>query len=154
MSINDLSAVDELSTADQLALYSASLGENMKASLSLLLEFIQENITASDDFISQYSAPSATGFSVTIGSPIDSVPVDIWLILTPTGGFAAGTIVLPAVATCVDHQEVLVNCTQVVTALTVDGNGATVTGAPTTLSANGFFKLKFNAINTTWYRVG
>lgn len=154
MSINDLSSVDALSSADQVPLYSAALGENAKSSLSLLLSFIQENITASDDFVSQYSAPSATGFSVTINSPIDNVAVDIWLILTPTGGFAAGTIVLPPVASCVDHQEVMVSCTQSVTTLTVSGNGATVNGAPATLSANGFFKLKFNAINSSWYRIG
>jgi len=49
---------------------------------------------------------------------------------------------------------VLVNCTQAVTTLTINGNGATVTGAPTTLAANAFFRLRFEAVAGVWYRVG
>jgi hypothetical protein len=62
--------------------------------------------------------------------------------------------VLPLLANCVDKQEILVNCTQAITTLTVNGNGATVTGAPTTLSANGFFRLRFDGLANVWYRVG
>jgi hypothetical protein len=47
-----------------------------------------------------------------------------------------------------------VNTTQAVTALTVAGNGATVNGAPTTLAANGFFRIRFDAVLDVWYRVG
>lgn len=148
--INQLSAVDQVQPGDQIPVYSTSNGDARKASLSLLKSFFQEGITAADDKVSQYSAPSATGFSV----QIDDGPDSVWLILTPTGGFAAGTIVLPAVSNCVDRQEVLVNCTQAVTTLTVSGNGATVTGAPTTLAANSFFRLRFDDITNTWYRVG
>jgi hypothetical protein len=61
---------------------------------------------------------------------------------------------MPAVASVIDGQELLVNSTQAVTTLTVAGNGATVAGAPTTLAANGFFRLKFEALVSTWYRVG
>ncbi|MNR16702.1 hypothetical protein D3C85_1333210 [compost metagenome] len=61
---------------------------------------------------------------------------------------------LPAVANIIDKQEVLVNCTQAVTTLTINGNGATVTGAPTTLAANAFFRLKYDQPSTVWYRVG
>ena len=99
----------------------------------------------------QYSAPSASPFTVAI---TDS-DASIWLILTPTGTLATGTITLPAVANAVDRQEVLVNCTQIVTSLTVGGNGATaVTGAPTTLAANAYFRMRYDAATLTWYRVG
>jgi len=148
--INQLSSTDEVQPGDQVPIYSAANGDARKASLSLLKTFFQEGITAADDKITQYAAPSATAFSVQINNDADSV----WLVLTPTAGFAAGTLVLPAVANCVDRQEVLVNCTQAVTTLTVSGNGATVTGAPTTLAANGFFRLRFDTITDTWYRVG
>jgi hypothetical protein len=53
-----------------------------------------------------------------------------------------------------DRQELLVNCTQAVTTLAVSGNGATVTGAPTTLAANAFFRLRFDQASSVWYRVG
>lgn len=148
--INQLSSTDEVQPGDQVPIYSSSNGDARKSSLSLLKTFFQEGITAADDKITQYAAPSATAFSVQVNNDTDSV----WLVLTPTAGFAAGTLVLPAVANCVDRQEVLVNCTQTVTTLTVSGNGSTVTGAPTTLAANGFFRLRFDAITDTWYRVG
>jgi hypothetical protein len=66
-------------------------------------------------------------------------------------GYAAGTIVLPAVPT--NEQVVNLNTTQAVTTLTVNGNGKTVTGAPTTLAANAFFTLRFDATTNAWYRV-
>jgi len=93
---------------------------------------------------------AATGFTVAITDDSDSTH----LILTPVAGYAAGTITLPALGKLVDKQEVLVNCTQAVTTLTIGANGATaVTGAPTTLAANDFFKLKYDAQTSTWYRV-
>lgn len=98
----------------------------------------------------QYFAPSATGWSV----PIESESTNVWLIVTPTAGFATGTITLPAVINVVEGQEILVNCTQSVGALTINGNGANVIGAPSALSANGFFLLKFEPILKNWYRVG
>lgn len=148
--INRLTAVDEISVSDQVPIYSAANGDARKASMTLLREFMQDGITATDDKVTQYSAPSATGFSVSITDDSNSV----WLILTPGAGYAAGTIVLPAVANCVDRQEILVNCTQAVTTLTITANGSTVTGAPTTLAANGYFRLRFDGLTDTWYRVG
>jgi len=148
--INKLSAVDTLAAGDQLPVWDTSNGDTRRASLTTLTEYIQANITAVDSFITQYSAPSATGFSVQVNDDNDSV----WLVLTPVAGYAAGTLVLPAVAKCVLGQEVLVNCTQAVTTLTIDGNGATVTGEPSALSANDFFRLRFDDVTDTWYRVG
>jgi len=151
--INQLSTLSTLALGDLLAIYASSNGDARKTSLSSLLAFIQANLTfpTSGVFTTQYAAPSATLFSVAITDGSDN----IHLILTPTAGFADGTIVLPAVANAVDKQEILVNCTQVVTALVVDGNGAVaVTGAPTGLAANDFFRLKYDAATSTWYRVG
>ena len=98
----------------------------------------------------QYFAPSATGWSV----PIESESNSAWLIITPTAGFANGTITLPPVLNVLEGQEVLVNCTQSVGTLSVNGNGANVIGAPASLVANGFFLLKFEPILKNWYRVG
>lgn len=148
--INQLSAVDQVVSSDQVPIYSSEQGDARKASMATLLAFFSGQITANDDKVTQYAAPSATAFDIQVNNDSDS----IWLILTPTAGFAAGTITLPAVANCVDRQEVLVNCTQAVTTLTVAGNGGTVTGAPTTLAANAYFRLRFDAVTKTWYRVG
>lgn len=156
-SINQLPAVDSLNGGDLFPIFATNNGDARKAAISLLLSYMQANLTFPDtgfvDYLTQRSAPSATGFSVTITDGVDD-NTNVHLILTPTAGFAAGTIQLPPVAGLVDKQEVLVNCTQQVTALTVDGNGATVTGEPNSLAADDFFRLKYDLATTTWYRVG
>lgn len=99
--------------------------------------------------ITQYAAPNATGFNV----QIDSMIGDVHLILTPVAGYATGTITLPL--SPIDKQTVLVNSTQAITTLTVTPQtDATIIGQPTTLAANGFFTLKFDAVLKRWYRVG
>jgi hypothetical protein len=157
--INQLTAVDALQAGDAIPIFDTSNGDARKAAISVLLAYMQANLTFSTftgqgAYTTQYAAPSATGFSVTITDGADD-NTNVHLILTPTAGYATGTIVLPAVASCVDKQEVLVNCTQQVTTLTVDGNGATaVTGEPTSLAADDFFRLKYDLPTQTWYRVG
>lgn len=148
--INQLNAVDSLSASDLVPVYSSNNGDARKASLSVIAAYVQSTITVADDKVTQYAAPSATAFTVQVNDDNQNV----WLVLTPTGSFAAGTIKLPSLANTIDRQEVLVNCTQAVTALTVNGNGANVTGAPTTLAANAFFTLRFETVTDTWYRVG
>ena len=151
MAISNLNSVDALAAADQFAISSTSSGNDVRVAASALLTYIQNNITFPDaDFTTQYAAPSATAFSISITDGSDS----IWLILTPTAGFAAGTIILPAMTSAADGQEVMINCTQAVTALTIDGNGATaVTGEPTALAANDFFTLRYDLPTKVWYRV-
>jgi hypothetical protein len=148
--INKLTAVDTISASDQFPLYSAADGDTRRCSGTTLAEFIRETITVSDDKVTQYAAPAATGTTVTVTDDDASV----WLIITPLAGYAAMTIKMPALASSIDKQELLVNCTQSVTTLTIDANGSTVVGAPTTLAANAYFRLRFDAVLNTWYRVG
>jgi hypothetical protein len=145
MAIERLNA-GTLTTASQIPFYDPSNGQDRRGSVSELSELLQAQSV--DSLQTQYSAPNATGFSVTIAPTVTGGSV--WLLLTPTAGFAAGTIVLPASAT--DGQEVRVSCTQAVTTLTVNGNGHTVNGAPTTLAANAFFTLRYDGVFAAWYR--
>lgn len=150
--INQLSAVSACSAGQQFPIYDPTQGDTRKASLSTLLAWLQGVLTLGrPEPTSQYAAPSATGFTVAI---TDS-NVDIHLMLTPLAGYAGGTITLPKNTNCRDKQEVTVTTTQAVTTLTIGSNGATsVIGAPTTLSAGSFFKLKYDSTVNTWYRVG
>lgn len=147
--IDRLTRASSLSGSDLVALFSASLGDDAAATLSTLVTYLQAQLTADTALMTQYSAPAATGFSVTVAPAASGGSV--WLLLTPAAGYAAGTVVLPA--SPVDGQHVQVSCTQAVTALTVNGNGSTVNGAPTTLAANGFFTLRFDGVFGAWYRV-
>ena len=117
MAIDRLSSVSALSAADLIPLFSGAIGSDAKATLGLLVTWLQAQLTADTAFTHQYSAPSATGWSVTVAPPADGG--NVYLLLTPTAGFAAGTVTLPSAA---EHgQEVVVACTQAVTALTVAG---------------------------------
>lgn len=156
--INQLSALDTVVAGDLVAVYSQTNGDARKAAMSVLLAYMQANLSFTAQgfgaYATQYSAPSATAFSVTITDGADD-DTNVHLILTPVAGYADGTIVLPPVAGCVDKQEVLVNCTQAVTTLVVDGNGATaVTGEPAAIVANDFFRMKYDLPTKTWYRIG
>lgn len=148
--INQLNAIDQPNSSDLIPVFSQQNGDSRKISFYNLAKWIFAQSTNPGAMVTQYAAPSATGFAVAIADNSSSA----WLILTPTGGFAGGTITLPSKFSAVDGQEVLVNCTQAVTTLTINGNGATVTGAPTTLAANGFFRLRYDAVLSTWYRIG
>lgn len=148
--INQLNSVDTPSASDLLPIFSQQNGDARSLSLANLLKWIQAQSTTAGQLRTQYAAPSATAFTATVTDDGNST----WLNLTPTGAFAAGTIKLPSNASSLDGQEVVVNTTQAVTALTVDGNGSTVTGAPTTLAANAFFRLRYDAVMSTWYRIG
>lgn len=153
---NQLTRASDVSAGDLVIFFSTDNGDTRAAAMSVLLAYMQANLTFASnfvDYITQYSAPAATGFNVTITDGADD-DTNVHLILTPLAGYAAGTVTLPLSTSVVDKQEVLVNCTQAVTTLTVAGNGATVTGAPTTLAANAFFRLKYDAVLSTWYRVG
>ncbi len=136
------------SASDLFAFFSSANGDAAKASLSALAAVLAPLLTVPDDKVTQYASPNATGFTVSITDDQQSY----WLLLTPLAGYAAGTVVLPA--SPVDRQEVLLSSTQAVTALAVSGNGKTVNGAPATLAANAFFRLRFDGVNSSWYRVG
>jgi hypothetical protein len=148
MTISQYSTLDNPSAGDLLIAFDTSSSDTRKISLSDLAAYILSTESSTSN-ITQYAAPSATAFNIQISDTSDNT----WLVLTPTGTFAAGTITLPAIANVADKQEVKVVCTQIVSALTVAGNGASVVGAPTDLAANGYFTLKYDTLYQTWYRV-
>ena len=153
LQINQLTRVTP-SVSQIVPVYDPSLGDTRSWSVTELITLLRAQLTfpASGRFepTMQYAAPSASAFSVSITDD----DKDIHLVLMPTAGFAAGTIVLPARLNLRNNQILIVNCTQAVTALTIDANGATaVTGAPIALLANDFFTLKYDAITQMWYRI-
>lgn len=145
VAIDDLTSATTLAAADQVPFAPFGDRTTKKFSLTLLLAWLNANLTFPAQLTQQYAAPSATGFNVAVAA------ADTWLVLTPVAGYAAGTITLPATRS--NKQRVQVNCTQAVTTLTVSGNGTTVTGAPTTLAANAFFTLQYDSTLNAWFRV-
>jgi hypothetical protein len=157
-SINKLDGTDSIGSGDSFAIDKRSAGGDRKIPYDdvkdQLAEDILEDVDHKDAFVKQYSTPT-TGATITVtdGSDDDS---NIWLIITPSGALADLEIKLPAIASVVDLQEILVICTKAITSLTFDANGATsVIGAPSSLSANESFKLKMDILSTnkTWYNI-
>lgn len=149
--------VTSMNTGDLLVLQKADQGDFRAISLTdFLTSVVASGLmpTGRPEADTQYSSPSVSGTSISIPGPTIQADHDVHLILTPGAGYAALTLVLPLASTCRDKQEISVNCTQAVTTLTITANGAiAVTGAPTTLAANAFFKLCYDLPSSTWYRV-
>lgn len=144
--INDQNQVPSVNQSDLIPVYSNTYGVTQQMSVSQLSAYILSLIGGSNGLVTQYASPNATGFSVSL----ESVP-NLWLVMTPLAGYAAGTIVLPSLP--VNQQQICISTTQAVTTLTVNGNGKTVNGAPTTLAANATFSLRYDGVNQSWYRI-
>lgn len=149
--INQLTAQDQLSAGDLLPIWSGSNGDSRRVSLSTLAAFIQSQLDTVGGLVTQYFAPNATGFTAAVNPPVQGSSV--WLELTPLAAYAAGTVLLPVSTLLLDGQELLVTSTQAITTLTHTGNGAVVNGAPATLAANGFYKLRYDKVLNTWQRI-
>jgi len=149
--IGRLTRTDTVSAGDVVPVYVQNQGDARGASMTVIAEFVLSTIELTGtDFVTQYALPAATGFSVQVNNTSENTH----LIISPTGAFAAGTIVLPAVANLIEGQQVMVTCTQAVTALTVSPNGASIIGAPVGLVANQSFMLKYDSAAFTWYMIG
>jgi hypothetical protein len=142
--INQLSSIDALSGGDLVPVWATNNGDTRKASLTLLASYINDQIELPVDISrSQYSAPSATGFTAVVTS------ANTWLVLNPTNDFAAGTIVLPTGVP--DLSMVSIVTTRAITALTVSASGSAVVGAPTKAVANTAFTMRYDAVTNSWY---
>lgn len=144
--IYDLTSVDEVVSGDFIPVYSTKNGEARKCSLDNLVESISAKLATGDGKVTVYNAPTA-GSTLELDDNSDSY----WVILTPAGTIASMTLSLPAATAAIHDQEILVNTTQTIT--TLAHSGGTTVGAPTTLSAGGFYRLRFDGVLKTWYRV-
>lgn len=145
--INQLPTVTSLSGGDQFAVYNTGNGDARKVSATALATFVQQQSPTSE--ATQYVAPT-DGLTV----PLQAAGDQNWVIMTPASTLSAVTLVLPAVASLSDRTEILVVTTQAITAVTFTLNGATaIYGEPTTLSAEGYFTLKFDSGLNSWFRV-
>ena len=71
------------------------------------------------------------------------------LVINPAGTLATGTITMPAAP--VDGMTITFSSSQRITALTMSGNGASISGAITFLPALSGVTYVYRATGTTWY---
>ena len=148
--INELSATSasEVSGSDLLVLFTTANGDSRKLSLTNFLTWLNTNF-ARTDYVTTIVVPT-NGFN----QAVEDDGLNRHLLLRPAGTLATGTVVLPSSTNATDGQEILVTTKEEITSLTVNGNGATeVNGEPSTLTAGGFFTLRYNTQTSSWNRV-
>lgn len=145
-----LNITDKIGDSDSVVIWSANNQDYRGAPVDLLVEKVKEGIQVNQSsLLVQHFNPNAD-FTL----DIENHEVGTYLILNPSVSITTGSIKLPERYSVTDGQVLLVACAQQVNNFSVDGNNALVIGAPNALAANGFFKLKYDKLSNTWYRVG
>ena len=147
--INQLPLLSQVSAGDQIPVYTPNNGDARRLPVSALLQYFQQTF-ASPTLATNVYTPG-TGFNVAVPTP---VAAQQWMLIQPAGTLALGTITLPLNTQTPDGTEVLVTTTQQITGFTLALNGATAAyGAPSTLSAEDFFRMRFVQATNSWYRI-
>lgn len=147
--INQLSSISQVSGANQIPVYDQNNGDARKMSVSALLQYFQATFAAPTVATNLFTP--GTGFNVAVPTPVSEQQ---WMIIQPAGTLATGTITLPLNTGTPDGTEVLVTTTQQITAFTLALNGAANGyGAPNTLAAQDFFRMRFYQATNSWYRI-
>ena len=147
--INELASTNTITGSDQFPVYVSGSGDARKASASVLLAYIQ-SAWMDPAYTRVTASPTLAGFTL----PLPTTANSLFVLLTPTGTMATGTIVLPAAASAADGQEIIVYTSQEVTALSFTLNGATaLNGAPSGLQAGASLTMRYDALSVAWYTV-
>lgn len=144
--ISNLTAATTLTMADMLPIHSTDASDIMRVTGAQVVALVQDNLTFPGVvYAVQVFTPPGAGFSATIEQGKS--------LLTIRGAvtLAAGTVVMPG--SPVNGQVAAVSSLAEVTALTVNGNGKALSGAPTTLPDGGWFSMAYSDFDATWYRV-
>ena len=144
-----LSTTSTLTSSDQIILYSTINGSTRRASLATFLGWI-ETAWMSPAYQRVTASPTLSGFTLQLPDTANA----LFVLLTPTGAMATGTIVLPSVSSVADGQEIIIYTSQNVTALSFTLNGATaINGAPPGLGAGESMTLRYDALSVAWYTI-
>ncbi len=147
--IYQLPLLAQASPGDQLAVYAPNTGDARRLPMSALLQFFQQQF-ASPTMATNIYTPG-TGFNIAAPTPVSQQQ---WILIQPAGTLATGTVTLPLNTSTPDGTEILITTTQQITAFTLAPNGAaTLFGAPGTLAAEDFFRMRFYQATNSWYRI-
>lgn len=146
-----LNQTDTLSCGDQIVVYKGNCTDFRAIPFDVVKDEILKDVVIPEfnTPVVQHYNPNAN-FTMNIENHAEGT----YFLLNPSVGIEIGTMVLPDSSEVIDKQEILFSCSQQITNFFINGNGAAVIGAPNAISATAFFKLKFDKLSGTWYRVG
>ncbi len=144
--INQLPLLSKVSAGDQVPVYSPNNGDARRLPISQLLDYFQQTF-ASPTLATNIYTPG-TGFNIAVPTASSQQ----WILIQPVSTLATGTVTLPLNTQTPDGTEVLVTTAQQITSFALGINGATaIYGAPSTLSAEDFFRVRFVQATNSWY---
>lgn len=147
--INQLPLLAVASPGDQIPVYTPNNGDARRLPIGALLQYFQQTF-ASPTLATNVYTPG-TGFNLAVPTPVSQQQ---WMLIQPAGTLATGTVTLPLNTQTPDGTEVLITTTQQITAFTLNANGASqLYGAPSTLAAQDFFRMRFVQATNSWYRI-
>lgn len=146
--INELTRATELASGDVLPIWSQNDGESRASSVALLTAYLQDNLDFAGGVMSLRNFTPASGDNCAISTATQQ---DIWVALSPAGTLA--TLTIEFTGTPQNLQEIMVSTSAAITALTFTTPQAQQ-GTPGAMGANGFFKMKYDGVNSIWRRVG
>jgi len=147
--INQLPLLNQVSSGDQLPVYTPNNGDARRLPISALLQYFQQTFAA-PTVATTFITP-ATGFNYAIPAPVSQAQ---WILIQPAGGLAAGTVTLPLNTATPDGTEVTISTTQDITALTIAINGAAqIYGTITTLEAGAAVTFRYYQAANSWYNL-
>ena len=147
--INQLPLLTVASPGDQIPVYTPNNGDARRLPIGALLQYFQQTF-ASPTLATNVYTPG-TGFNLAVPTPVSQQQ---WMLIQPAGTLATGTVTLPLNTQTPDGTEVLITTTQQITAFTLGANGASqLYGAPNTLAAQDFFRMRFVQATNSWYRI-
>jgi hypothetical protein len=147
--IYQLPLLSQVSSGDQLAVYTPSNGDARRMPINQLLQYFQQTF-ASPTMAVNLFVPG-TGFNITVPTPVSQQQ---WMLLQPAGTLASGTITLPLNTGVPDGTEVLITSTQEITSLTIALNGASaIYGGITSLPGGAGTALRFYQPTNSWYQI-
>ena len=94
---------------------------------------------------------SQHAYSPTTGEKIALAATCTYHIMIPAETLDALTLTFPAAP--IDGQELLIKSTQIITSLTLSGNGETILDTITTIAALGSVRYKYLGSNNLWYKI-
>ena len=137
--------VDSVSGGDLVATWVQNSGAWRRVSWSVVAAYVATQIDTKPS--AQYATPSD---GQTLAVQDDGS--DVWLVLAQAAPLATLTLLLPTAP--VDSQEVQVASTSAITALVLTPTNASLSGAPASLAAGGFFTMRYDAQLSVWRRTG
>ena len=142
--INKLSRIDTLANGDLVPVWATSKGDDRAAAMSVLLTYMQNNLTFPREGQTQAESPSTNNFTIQVASDTS------WLLLTPTTGGLRGDVMLPAEPE--DKDEVTISTT-VGFDLNITSTTHSVPRPDATIAAHTGITMKYDGVGRAWYVV-